>query len=453
MRRREVIAAGVVVASLVIGLGSGAITGSLPSEAIPPPSPTPTSRILPSASPAPIALRTCSVEALSTDPRLGSMHARVMNANTGEILLDRDGATPNRTASVMKVVTSAAALATLGSDYRFTTRVVRGAEPGTVVLVGGGDPTLTDMPTGDTTIFGSVAHLDDLAAQTLTAWNANPETSGTPITTVVVDTSRYSGPDWNPTWNIKELSDGTTSKVTALMVNTGRADANANTSPRDEDPVGRAASAFASAVGGASVVSGVASAGAASLGEVSSPTLAEMLPQILLYSDNTAADALAFEIAIATGSGNSFDALATAYPIALSAYGIDTAGMNVVDGSGLSDSNAVSPAFLVQLFRQVWQRQADLSLVLDSLPVARQKGSLAYSDRFTGDNAIVDGRVWAKTGWIDSGYTLGGIVQAADDTPLTFAISALDDVDSSAKQAIDNWVAGLYNCGNQLANW
>jgi len=61
--------------------------------------------------------------------------------------------------------------------------------------------------------------------------------------------------------------------------------------------------------------------------------------------------------------------------------------------------------------------------------------------------------VWAKTGWIDSGYTLGGIVQAADDTPLTFAIYALDDVDSSAKQAIDDWVAGLYNCGNQLANW
>ena len=83
MRRREVIAGGLVVASLVIGLGSGAITGSLPGEAIPAPSPTPTSRILPSASPAPIALRTCSVEALSTDPRLGSMHARVMNANTG----------------------------------------------------------------------------------------------------------------------------------------------------------------------------------------------------------------------------------------------------------------------------------------------------------------------------------------------------------------------------------
>ena len=44
-------------------------------------------------------------------------------------------------------------------------------------------------------------------------------------------------------------------------------------------------------------------------------------------------------------------------------------------------------------------------------------------------------------------------MQAADGTPLTFAIYALDGVDSSAKQAIDNWVVGLYNCGNQLANW
>ncbi len=453
MRRRETLAAGIVLASLVLGLGAGALVASTSTVAMPTPSSTPTARALPTASPAPIALRACSVEALSSDSRLGSMHARVRNINTGEVLLDRDGATPNRTASVMKVVTSAAALAVLGPDYRFTTRVLRGSDPGTVVLVGGGDPTLTDLPSGATTIFGPVAHLDDLAAQTMASWNSDPTTAGTPITTVLVDTSRYSGPDWNPTWNTKELGDGTTSKVTALMVNTGRADPNANTSPRDEDPVGRAAQAFASAVGGASIVMGSASAGAPVLGEVSSPTIAEMLPQILLYSDNTAADVLAFETAIAVGAGNNFDALASAYLVALASYGIDTTGMNVVDGSGLSDSNAVSPEFLTQLFARIWQREANLGLVLDNLPVARVKGSLAYSDRFVGDNAVVEGRVWAKTGWIDSGYTLGGIVQAADDTPLAFAIYALDDVDASAKQAIDAWVVGLYNCGNQLANW
>ena len=453
IRRREVLAAGIVVASLALGFASGALSNGITWAAMPTPTPTLTARALPTNSPAPIRVRTCSVEGLSTDERLGNMHARVSNALTGEVLLDRDGGTPNRTASVMKVVTSAAALAALGPDYRFVTRVVKGAEPGSIVLVGGGDPTLTDLPSGSNTIFGSVAHLDDLADQTIAAWNADPSTAGMPITTLIVDTTRYSGPDWNPTWDYKELGDGTTSKVTALMVNTGRADPNANTSPRDEDPVGRAASAFASLVGGASVQMGTAQDGATTLGEVASPTIADMLPQILLYSDNTAADALAFETAIATGAGNSFEALASAYPQALAGYGLDTAGMNVVDGSGLSDSNAVSPAYLTQLFAKIYAREANLGLIMDNLPVAREKGSLAYSDRFVGDNAVVAGRVWAKTGWIDSGYTLGGIVLAADETPLSFAIYALDNINSSAKQAIDNWVVGLYNCGNQLANY
>jgi D-alanyl-D-alanine carboxypeptidase/D-alanyl-D-alanine-endopeptidase (penicillin-binding protein 4) len=453
IRRREGIALSVIAGSLVVGFTVGALGTGTTLAAVPTQSPTPDVRALPTNSPAPIAIRTCSIEGLSTDTRLGEMHARVMNASTGEILLDRDGASPNRTASVMKVVTSAAALAVLGPDHRFTTRVVRGEEPGSVVLIGGGDPTLTDLPSGSNTIFGSVAHLDDLAAQTRAAWDADPETAGTPITSLVVDVSRYSGPDWNPTWNYKELGDGTTSKVAALMVNTGRADANANTSPRDEDPVGRAASAFADLLGGASVTLGVAAANAPTLAEVASPTIGEMLPQILLFSDNTAADALAFETAIATGSGNSFEALATAFPQALAEYGLDTAGMVVVDGSGLSDSNAVSPAFMTQLFAKIYAREANLGLILDNLPVSREKGSLAYSDRFVGDNAVVAGRVWAKTGWIDSGYTLGGIVLAADETPLTFAIYALGNVTSSAKQAIDNWVVGVYACGNKLANF
>ncbi len=453
IRRREVLAVAAIAGALVVGFFAGTVSQGVALATMPIPSATPTSRALPTNSPAPIPVRTCSVEALSTDACLGNMHARVANALTGEVLFDRDGGTPNRTASVMKVVTSAAALAALGPDYRFVTRVVKGAEPGSVVLIGGGDPTLTDAPSGETTIFGSVAHLDDLASQTIAAWNADPSTAGTPITTLVVDASRYSGPDWNPTWDYKELSDGTTSKVTALMVNTGRADARANTSPRDEDPVGRAASAFANLLGGASVQMGSAPAGATALGQVASPTIAEMLPQILLFSDNTAADALAFETAIATGAGNSFDALATAYPLALESYGLDMAGMNVVDGSGLSDSNAISPAYLTRLFAKIYAREGHLGLIMDNLPVAREKGSRAYSDRFVGDNAVVAGRVWAKTGWIDSGYTLGGVVLAVDETPLAFAIYALDDINSTAKQAIDNWVVGLYNCGNTLANF
>ena len=65
-----------------------------------------------------------------------------MNATTGEVLFDRNATAPNSTGSVLKVLTAAAGLSALGPDYRFTTKVVEGSAPGSIVLVGGGDVTL-----------------------------------------------------------------------------------------------------------------------------------------------------------------------------------------------------------------------------------------------------------------------------------------------------------------------
>ena len=48
----------------------------------------------------------------------------VRKADTGEILFDRSGDVYSRTASVMKILTSSAALAVLGPDYRVSTTVV-----------------------------------------------------------------------------------------------------------------------------------------------------------------------------------------------------------------------------------------------------------------------------------------------------------------------------------------
>jgi D-alanyl-D-alanine carboxypeptidase/D-alanyl-D-alanine-endopeptidase (penicillin-binding protein 4) len=60
--------------------------------------------------------------------------------------------------------------------------------------------------------------------------------------------------------------------------------------------------------------------------------------------------------------------------------------------------------------------------------------------------------VHAKTGWINNGYTLAGIVDSADGTPLTFAVYALGPVSDNAKQAIDTLVTGFYKCGDNLSN-
>ena len=45
------------------------------------------------------------------------------------------------------------------------TRVVPGPDPGSVVLVGSGDPTLTALPAGETGLYPDPSRIDDLAAE------------------------------------------------------------------------------------------------------------------------------------------------------------------------------------------------------------------------------------------------------------------------------------------------
>ncbi|WP_394551047.1 D-alanyl-D-alanine carboxypeptidase/D-alanyl-D-alanine-endopeptidase [Agromyces sp. MMS24-JH15] len=415
------------------------------------PTPTPEARAVPAAAAAPGKVRTCSVADRAADGRLGQMQAQVVNAATGEVLYDRGGTTPSRTASVMKVLTSAAALSVLGPDYRATTTVVKGTEPGSVVLVGGGDLTLSRTPSGTETVYPGAAHLDDLAAQVRRAWAADP--SNPPLTKVILDSSYFGGAEWHATWDPVERTDGYMPKITALMVDGDRDDPSDNTSYRGDDPVGRAGDAFADALGGvAAIERGTAVGGGQVLGTVASPTVAQLVDKALIVSDNTVAEMLARLVAIKVGTGNSFEAINAGVLEGLAAYGIDTAGISVVDGSGLSDANAVPPSYLTRLFVKINAREQNLGVLMDGLPIAGERGSLSYSDRFSGDNSVSDGNVFAKTGWINTGYTLSGVIRAQDGSTLTFAIYALGDVGDDAKQAIDTLTTGFLLCGDNLSN-
>ena len=461
-RHRTVAVAAAIVAAVLAGGGAVALGAALdgePTAAVP--SPTPTERPTPTPTPTPVAapptsapperVRTCSVAGLAADPRLANLQAQVMNAATGEVLYDRGGLTASRTASVMKVVTAAAALAVFSPDDRFATRVVRGAEPGSVVLVGGGDVTLSRTPSGNETVYPGAAHLDDLARQVRAAWEADP--SNPPLTKLVLDSSLFSGETWHASWDPAERELGFMPHITALMVDGDRADPYANISSRGTDPVARAGEAFAAALGGVGAIErGTAPAGAAELGRVWSPTVAQLIDKSLIVSDNTVAEMLARLVAIELGTGTDFAAIDPAVRQALTGYGIARGGIRVIDGSGLSPDNAVPPAYLTRLFAKVDAREGNLGVILDGLPVAGQKGSLSYADRFAGDNAVAHGAVLAKTGWITTGYTLSGIIRAQDGTTLTFAVYALGDVTAAAKQAIDTLATGFYRCGDELAD-
>ncbi|WP_317231924.1 D-alanyl-D-alanine carboxypeptidase/D-alanyl-D-alanine endopeptidase [Clavibacter capsici] len=392
----------------------------------------------------------CSISSLAKDPRLATFEGQVRDVASGRVLFDRNGSTPERTASVMKVITSAAALAALGPDHRIATTVVRGAEPGTVVLVGGGDPTLSRLTSGSS-VYSGAPRLSDLAQQVRTAWAADPATAGTPITRIVLDTSLFSGDTWIPSWAASERKAGYSSFMTPLQLDADRADPAAVVSARSEDPLARVGSTFRSMLGGsADVTQGTAPAGAAVLGKVESQPVSSLIQTALINSDNVLAESLARLVSIQVGAGSTQQSLATGIPKALQAYGLDTSTLGIVDGQGLSPENRVPPSLLAQLMIQVDQRQQSLGYLHDGLPVAGRTGTLA--GRFTGDSAVARGHVVAKTGWIDTGYTLAGIVDAADGTKLAFAFYAIGNVTGDAKIALDALAAGTYRCGADLGD-
>jgi D-alanyl-D-alanine carboxypeptidase/D-alanyl-D-alanine-endopeptidase (penicillin-binding protein 4) len=82
--------------------------------------------------------------------RHGSFSLCIMDANTGEIIADHNSSNSLSQASVMKLITSAAALEILGPDYTFKTIVgytgeIRGKSgilDGDIIIKGGGDPAL-----------------------------------------------------------------------------------------------------------------------------------------------------------------------------------------------------------------------------------------------------------------------------------------------------------------------
>ena len=78
------------------------------------------------------------IDALSSpaaNPDLGTFHARISNAATGEVVFDQHADEPLRPASVTKVLTAAAALYQLGPEDTLSTAVVRGANPGEVTIL------------------------------------------------------------------------------------------------------------------------------------------------------------------------------------------------------------------------------------------------------------------------------------------------------------------------------
>ncbi|MEY4366836.1 MAG: hypothetical protein RLZ28_251 [Actinomycetota bacterium] len=415
-------------------------------------SPSATSSATASASASPTAtVARCTVSKQLADTRLGSLQAVVVDNATGQTLLDVDASKGNATASTMKLLTAAAALKVLGPNYRVTTKIFADpADPSHIYFVGAGDPTLSRTLNGKQSVYKNAPKISDLAVL-VNAWakaNALPA-----ISTITLDSSLFNGPTYESSWPAAELTDGYVSNVTALQVDGDRANPAKETSPRSDDPVGRAGEFLKKAIGkvakAAVLEEGTVPAEATNIvASVTSQPISVWINHMLQVSDNTEAEYLARLVSLESGGDGSFESIDSTMQAALKELGLDTSGMALRDGSGESDRNIVSPLFFTKLMKAVLAGSNNLNYVAQGLPVSGESGSLA--SRFTGKNAAAQGHVFAKTGWIKNGYTLAGYIKPKDGSVLTFAVYALGNVDDSAKLAIDNLVTGFYRCGLKL---
>jgi D-alanyl-D-alanine carboxypeptidase/D-alanyl-D-alanine-endopeptidase (penicillin-binding protein 4) len=423
--------------------------------------------------------------------------ALVVRARDGEVLFARDADATFTPASNQKVLTALAALARLGPAHRFVTEVLADAEPdaagrvGTLVLRGGGDPALVseewwrlaaDLRRGGLRRAGRLV-LDD-GAFDRERWNPTWAPVGTrayeaPIGAlqanygaVVIEVRPGSRAGAPVQVAVDPPVDALSVVVRAVTVRPGIApglEVSRERDPRGEtivvtgllpedagvqriarsvsDPTLYAGSVFAASLAANGIVlderaptSGETPPGSVSLLEFEGPTLAETVRRLLKYSSNPIAEGLVKALGRAeTARPGSWESGTRALRRALESLGLDLRSAVLVDGSGLSLRDRVSPRLLVAALRSA-RDSFDLGPeLLAALPVAGRDGTL--QERASG----AAGRVRAKTGTLTGVLGLSGFAQAADGEELVFSL-LVNGARTPSVRGVDGFAEALARC-------
>lgn len=402
--------------SVLTGLGSAAGTAKAPAPAT--------------------GALTAVLGPLLADPALVRHAAAVVDVSTGKLLYGSGATTPLTPASTTKIATAVAALSAMGPDHRFVTRAALEPDTRELVLVGGGDPTLTARADAQ-----GWASLRTLAKSTAAALKKR----GLTDVTLSYDTTLYVGPDRHPIGKNPNLA-----RVVALTADEGRPDdSTSGAVERVPDPAQDATAKFAGFLEAEGVRTKApgpskATSRAQTLATVSSPPLPALIERMLTNSDNDIAEALARQTALATGVRPDFAGAGEAITAQLKKLGLPVAGVSIKDGSGLDRSDRLTPALLTALLTtSANPAHPNLRPVLTGLPVAGFTGTL--STRYSNEAA---GVVRAKTGTLTGVNALAGTVVDREGRQLAFAFLASDTTDPDAAQAaLDRTASALANCG------
>lgn len=167
------------------------------------------------------------------------------------------------------------------------------------------------------------------------------------------------------------------------------------------------------------------------LAENSSPELAFLIKNMLKKSDNLIADSLLKKLGEKYFSvqGSWKTGRNAVQAILVNKTDIDFKHLVMVDGSGLSRNNIVTPNAFVKLLHFAYTRLPDSDLLFESLPRSGIDGTLKH--RLGGPSL---GRIHAKTGSMHGISSLAGYVRTANNQVLAFSILINDPVPGKNNQ-------------------
>ncbi|CAB4541801.1 MAG: D-alanyl-D-alanine carboxypeptidase/D-alanyl-D-alanine-endopeptidase [Actinobacteria bacterium] len=140
-----------------------------------------------------------------------------------------------------------------------------------------------------------------------------------------------------------------------------------------------------------------------------SPTLQVITDWMMTWSDNVLAERIARSAASAAGFTRDYAGVAKVFRKLMTGLGIDTKNLVVKDGSGLSRENRVTAQQISQLL-MVIARDEKLGSLITGLPIGGVTGTLTERFIETAPSAI--GLVRAKTGTLNGTTNLAGYVES-----------------------------------------
>jgi serine-type D-Ala-D-Ala carboxypeptidase/endopeptidase (penicillin-binding protein 4) len=335
------------------------------------------------------------------------------------LLALHDGRSQMRPASNMKLATTAALLRRFGIAHRMRTTVLatgtlsNGVLSGDLWLVGGGDPSFSTLPFART-VHGGVAGLVSDLARAVRAHGIRRVAGRIRGDESAFD-SRRTGPYWKPVY-WRDCAPLSALSVDEDLLRAGSPYAAPN-------PPLRAAGLLRAALRNRGVAvphrsaTGVHPAAAWPVAVELSPATSRLGRQMDMVSDNYYAEVLTKDLAVGAGlPGTTANGVhVTRY--ALAAMGVSLTGASLLDGSGLSTADRLSPRQIVAILRRS-AAQPWAWYLRNALPVAGVSGTLRL--RMTTGPAA--GNAHAKTGTLDDASALSGYVTARNGHVLAFSI-------------------------------